>query len=180
MVVSRTGVDSVSLRELAERVGVTHTAIRHHFGSRDGVLTALAAEGYHLLADCLAEVRENGGSFLDTGVAYVAFAQERPAHYSVMFDMDVLLPKDDALLEAQERAWRELRYGIDSLPEQAPKQDMAIATIAGWAMMHGLVRLDGTQALAKAHLSHLAGDLPLTELAARIGSMLSGSTGGTA
>ena len=52
-VIARDGVDQLSLRSLAVELGVSHTAPRHHFGSREGVLTALACEGYKLLAEAL-------------------------------------------------------------------------------------------------------------------------------
>jgi AcrR family transcriptional regulator len=82
--VLRDGVAAVSLRGLAREVGVSHTAPRHHFGDKRGVITALATQGYRLLAERLGQARLEG-TFLDVGVAYVRFALEHPAHYQVMF-----------------------------------------------------------------------------------------------
>ena len=53
----RAGPGGVSLRDLARRAGVSHAAPAHHFGDKAGVLTAVAAEGYHLLADALSPPR---------------------------------------------------------------------------------------------------------------------------
>ena len=171
----RGGVDSVSLRQLAGGLGVSHTAIRHHFGSRDGVLTALAAEGFTLLAESLRELREEGRAFLDLGVAYVSFAQAHPAHFVVMFDTDVLVADDPDLLTAQDLAWTEIRHGVDGLEQEGARQDMAAAVIAGWSLMHGLVVLDRCRALEQAHVRDLLGESELPELARRIGQMLYGS-----
>ena len=44
------GPGQVSLRELARPVGVSHAAPRHHFGDKRGLLTAVAVEGFELLA----------------------------------------------------------------------------------------------------------------------------------
>ena len=69
-VIAAEGPQGFSLRSLAADLGVSHTAPRHHFGSREGVLNALATQGYDWLADRLRRAREQSGSFLDVGVAY--------------------------------------------------------------------------------------------------------------
>jgi AcrR family transcriptional regulator len=174
-VIARDGVAAVSLRALAADVGVSHTAPRHHFGSRDGLLTAYAAQGYDLLAGALRAVRERGGSFLDVGVAYVRFASEHRAHFAVMFDADVLITDDAGLVAAQGRAMDEIRHGVDALGDPAAKADMAAATIAGWSMMHGLAVLDRTGALDLAHVRDLVDGGDVLAIARRAAGMLYGS-----
>jgi AcrR family transcriptional regulator len=49
--ISAHGSTALSLREVSRRAGVSHAAPIHHFGDKAGVLTALAAEGYELLAE---------------------------------------------------------------------------------------------------------------------------------
>src|SRR5688500_15175281 len=71
VVIAAEGPSHLSLRSLAADLGVSHTAPRHHFGSREGVLSAVAAEGFTLLAADLRAVREAGGGFADVGVGYV-------------------------------------------------------------------------------------------------------------
>ena len=50
---TESGPARLSLRELARRAGVSHAAPAHHFGDKAGLLTAVAAQGYTLLADAL-------------------------------------------------------------------------------------------------------------------------------
>ncbi|HWH25606.1 MAG TPA: helix-turn-helix domain-containing protein [Pseudolysinimonas sp.] len=48
------GLGKLSLREVAERGGVTHGLIRHHFGGREGLVSAaveIAANRTHYLSD---------------------------------------------------------------------------------------------------------------------------------
>jgi AcrR family transcriptional regulator len=55
--VADVGVSGVSLRDVARRSGVSHSAPAHHFGSKAGLLTAFATAGYQLLAESvIAEV----------------------------------------------------------------------------------------------------------------------------
>src|SRR6195256_5650444 len=80
--VAERGADGVSLRELARNAGVSHAAPAHHFTDRRGLFTALAAEGFSLLAEALLRAR---GDFANAALAYVRFAIDHPGHYAVMF-----------------------------------------------------------------------------------------------
>ncbi|HEY4419033.1 MAG TPA: TetR family transcriptional regulator, partial [Pseudonocardia sp.] len=66
--VAEQGPAAISLRDVARRAGVSHAAPTHHFGDKTGLLTALAAEGWSLLADALTEAGEQKRSFAELGV----------------------------------------------------------------------------------------------------------------
>ena len=83
VLVAERGADGLSLRELARAAGVSHAAPAHHFTDRRGLFTALATEGFRMLADALTGARPD---FLDAALAYVRFAIDHPGHYAVMFD----------------------------------------------------------------------------------------------
>ena len=69
--VARDGAEAFSLRAVAAELGVSHTAPRHHFGSREGVFTALAEQGYELLGDALAVAEPDGFAEVGAGVSEV-------------------------------------------------------------------------------------------------------------
>ena len=73
----------LDLRELARAAGVSHAAPAHHFTDRSGLFTALAAEGWRMLAAALTGARPD---FIDAALAYLRFALDHPGHYAVMFD----------------------------------------------------------------------------------------------
>lgn len=174
-VVAATGPESLSLRAIAAAIGVSHTAPRHHFGSRDGLLTAIATEGFDGLADALVATRESGGTFLDVGVAYVEYGTSHPAHFAVMFAPDLLL-EDPELTRASERAFGELRGGVEALSADGRIEDAHAAVVAGWSLVHGLTTLALSGNLERSDLT--GGRLPspgLTDLARRAAGMLYGS-----
>lgn len=174
-VIATSGPEQLSLRAIAAAIGVSHTAPRHHFGSRDGLLTAIATEGFDGLADALVATRTDGGTFLDVGVAYVEYCTTHPAHFAVMFAPDLLL--DDAeLTRASDRAFAELRGGVEALSENGRVEDAHAAVVAGWALVHGLSTLALSGNLERANLTGDGRPTPeLTELARRTAGMLFGS-----
>lgn len=175
-VIRTEGTDAFSLRSLATDLGVSHTAPRHHFGDRRGVLTAVAAQGFQLLADALTAVRRGAGSFLDQGVAYVTFADGHPAHFRVMFTPSLLDMDDEALTSARAATFAELRAGVDALSGGAGQQDAAAAVLAAWALVHGIATLDATGNLDASELRSLLGGAGLADLTRRSASLLGGSS----
>ncbi|MCC2592679.1 TetR/AcrR family transcriptional regulator [Tessaracoccus sp. OS52] len=169
-VIAGAGPEHLSLRGIAQDLGVSHTAPRHHFGSRDGVLTAIAIEGFDALSDALDTTSSRGGSLLDLGVAYVEFAVSHPAHFAVMFRPDLLL-EDPELTRAGERAFSKLRGGVESLGEGATAADERAAVVAGWSLVHGLSTLALTGSLARAKVAPESPE-ELADLARRAAAML--------
>src|SRR5918994_6263796 len=110
------GPAGVSLRDLARRADVSHAAPAHHFGDKAGLLTALAAEGYGLLADALDAAQQRTQDFLEVGVAYVRFAVDHRAHFEVMFRPDLYHADDAELTAAAGRASAALAAGVATLP----------------------------------------------------------------
>ena len=172
------GVDRVSLRALAADLKVSHTAPRHHFGSRQGVLTAFATQGFERLAESLGAIRTQGGGFLDVGVGYVAFALEHRAHFAVMFDLEATDPDDPVLAAAKEIALGQMRAGVDEVDDrQAARTDQGAAALAGWALMHGLAILAIGGNLDLPGVRSLVGGGGILDLARRSGGMLFGPPG---
>jgi AcrR family transcriptional regulator len=128
------GADGLSLRELARAAGVSHAAPAHHFTDRRGLFTALAAEGWRLLADALTDARPE---FIDAASAYVGFALAHPGHYAVMFDNSLIDSDDPDLQAAIGAAGRELAQGVGTLDDARAQADPQAAALAAWSLVHG-------------------------------------------
>ncbi len=176
-VVGTDGAANLSLRAVSADIGVSHTAPRHHFGSNAGLLTAIAVEGFHILRDRLAALRQDGEPFLEQGVAYVEFAVAHPAHFAVMFQPTLLELDDPAYVDASTGAFAELRAGVDALSASGPRADAAAAVTAAWSLMHGLATLELTGNLERSKIRGLLETDDVASIARRVGSMLYGSSG---
>ncbi|MDA2805312.1 TetR/AcrR family transcriptional regulator [Nocardiopsis suaedae] len=136
--VAESGAAAISLRELARRAGVSNAAPTHHFGDKAGLLTALAAEGYDLLADTVTGARLSGGGIVEMGVAYVRFAMEHPGHFEVMFHPALHRADDEELPAARARAGDALAAGVAEYVGRRPEEgDAETARIAAWSLVHG-------------------------------------------
>lgn len=88
-VLRSSGVDGLSLRDLARRVGVSHGAPRSHFLDRQALLDALAVQGFDRLRqrtrEALAAGRDLPDRFHRVAQAYVDFAIDDAALMELMF-----------------------------------------------------------------------------------------------
>jgi AcrR family transcriptional regulator len=163
--VVESGVDALSLRELARLANVSHAAPAHHFGGKRGLLTALATEGFDLLAETLSAAGDN---FLNVAVAYVRFATaEHPGHYAVMFLGTAIDMTDPALVKARDGAETVLLRGAATVRPRGDSADTAYAPLAAFSLVHGLATLWNNQAIAPRYRP-----LGVEQLTREIGSLL--------
>ena len=151
------GAGALSLRELARQVGVSHAAPAHHFGSRRGLLEAVAARGFDELADRLEAVI--GDDPRAGSRVYVACALARPQRYKLMFASGFLGGECTTVLsQASSRAYRALladTRGTDTIDEES--YVVGVPEFRRWSLLHGAVMLviDGAITLERAALDAL-------------------------
>src|SRR5688572_13961318 len=74
------GAAALSLRAVAEKVGVAHRSLYNHFADREALVDAVAEQGFRRLAEALTTAATPG----EYVRAYVGFALERPLLYALM------------------------------------------------------------------------------------------------
>ena len=55
-IIEADGAESLSMREVARRAGVSHQAPYHYFGDRSGIFAAISEEGFTFLARAFRDV----------------------------------------------------------------------------------------------------------------------------
>jgi AcrR family transcriptional regulator len=78
--VAKAGHEQLSLREVADAVGVAHRSLYNHFRDREALLDAVATEAYSRLAAQLVKVQTPQ----EYTATYVRFALANPAIYALM------------------------------------------------------------------------------------------------
>jgi AcrR family transcriptional regulator len=144
------GLESLSLRRIARRAGVSHGAPQRHFDGLAGLLSQVAAHGFSLLSRAVEEGASGlapGSNPLErlaaAGRAYVEIAVANPALFALMFrpeDLDMQTP--DLAREsvgAFEGLLRHVRAAQDS-GWQAGRDTRLLAGCV-WAAVHGLAVL---------------------------------------
>jgi len=142
------GVDGLSLRELARAAGVSHGAPRRHFADKAALLEALVVDGLHRLGSALAKAthpddRDFVAMLHDVAVAYVRFATDNPALVELMSTTRYLANASDELNHARETSFASVielvtvGQSAGQLVEDDPAQ---IGTLL-FAMLHGIATL---------------------------------------
>ena len=143
-VLAESGPEELSLRELARRVGVSHTAPYRHFADKEAILAAVAEEGFRALSlaqrSAIARHTHALDQLIESGVGYVNCALERPNHYRLMFGPWVRVGQHRGLGEAAAEAFGLLVGSIELCQRVGvyEKRDLMIAAQAHWAMVHGI------------------------------------------
>jgi AcrR family transcriptional regulator len=135
------GPAAISMRAIARRAGVSHSAPAHHFGDKAGVLSAIAAEGYRGLAEAT-EAALGSGDIFAVGRAYVRFALEHRAHFEVMFRPELYRREDPDVTAARDAA-AEVLFGAvrGALGPDASDEEVLGGVTGAWSFAHGLATL---------------------------------------
>jgi AcrR family transcriptional regulator len=176
--VGEIGVEGLSLRDVARRLGVSHQAPYKHFPSRDHLVAELVARAFASFAKYLDARPRTGVPHEDLGEmgrSYVAYAREHPLHYRLMFGTPLPNPAEHPEMMRQARhAFALLRDSIALLPprnDDAPRH-LDLETLFVWATVHGLATILQTHALDSLGLSPADLEAALPHTLERIGGGL--------
>ena len=146
------GVEAVTMREIANRIGYSATSIYHHFADKEAVIRAICDTDFLALATSLKNLLliVNPLDRLHAlGRGYAAFALTHPNHYRMMF-MTARTPCEPAESSLQQNnaeqdAYFQLKsvvndvHGAGWFRAELQNADLIAQTI--WAGMHGVCAL---------------------------------------
>lgn len=168
-IVSEHGLDALSMRALALRIGHSPGTIYHHFRDKDELLGSVMAEGFKRLgASMEREIRKVGTSapalaqYAATGRAYARFALENTGYFRAMFEVPGVAqlegcPKERVETRGPGTASKDdavelLRKAAES--GEVTIGDPARAAVVGWGLIHGLTSLYVSGHLAEEARTH--------------------------
>lgn len=155
------GPDKLSLRALAREAGVSQTAPYRHFEDKGALLAALAAKGYRDLQQCTESACEScetaAEQIVQSGLAYIRFAQQHPALYKLMFGPVIEDPLTYPDLQQAGKESFEVIIGIvqRGLQEGSFSRERPdLIAMSCWSMVHGIASLsiDGMYTCAETDL----------------------------
>lgn len=159
--IAERGLEQLSLREVARRLGVSHQAPYRHFPSRDHLLAEVIGECFQDFARYLDDREKLEGPQQDLGCMgerYLQFAMERPLEYRLMFNTPWPEPAEEVgLVRNALHAFNILRENLSGIhghgadAQKLVDQDAMLI----WSAMHGLCSI--MQSSAMMHLDLVDG-----------------------
>ncbi|MFP3558795.1 TetR/AcrR family transcriptional regulator [Paraburkholderia sp. SIMBA_049] len=142
------GVHELSLRYLARKAGVSEAAPSHHFAGKEGLLAAIAADGFRDLAALRASISVSDQTALSKAYrmmkVYVEFAQRYKGLFELMVGPRIVAR--DSYPELSTETSASFRLFASSIEQFALEkgwedQSLNLVTHAAWSMEHGLATL---------------------------------------
>ena len=140
------GVDSITMRSLAARAGVSRTAAYHHFGNKQELLCALAMDGFVRQMEAV-DIAGEAGDFraqLSRFIrSYVKFSAENAEYYELMLGGGIWRKglATDELRSVGDVAFRNLTKQVSSWQELGfidPDADTLRVTQVIFCSAHGI------------------------------------------
>lgn len=128
----REGPEALSMRRLADRLGIRAPSLYKHVSGKEELEAALVSDGFEAIATDFEEaVRDAADPLGELARAYRRFALARPHLYRLMTERP--LPRELLRAGVEERAALPLVHAADGDPDRAR---------AAWAFAHGMVALE--------------------------------------
>ena len=139
--------EAVSLRDIAQSLGVSTAAPYRHFPDRRSLLAEVAAMGFRDLTEAYARAQASApdplGAMRETARAYLNLAFGHPGLFRLMFASDLISASDapTSLLEPAGAAWEGLYSAVAALDPAADLASVKRRAITGWSTLHGFITL---------------------------------------
>ena len=142
------GIEGVSMRKVAERVGVSAPALYRYYKNKNELLNEIVVEGLKILEDYLRPAFESDTPYerlqrlIDN---YLKFALEQPRYFDYAFTVPTR-SLDQFPEEIAKNQWDVFRMAVEQIEacmdQGIFRRDDPMATaITVWAEVHGLVTL---------------------------------------
>lgn len=148
-ILSKEGIEGLSLRKVAQRAGVSHSAPYSHFSDKQSLIAAISTEGFQRLYNELdaaisAHPQNPKRQLQQSALAYVRFALNHTDTFKIMFSG--VLEKEKEYLAFVEISHKTFQRVLDVVKAC---QDVGLlrsgspemTAVAVWGQVHGIISL---------------------------------------
>lgn len=151
-IIVKHGIESLSMRTLAEKVDYTPSALYKYFSSKEEILDAIRVEGFELLQSIFLHRGSNDlpppQKLYQSAIAYLEFVDSYPEHYLLMFSTPYKSPgKPSSINQISEHpVFKPLiqmfREGVASGHFKLPEgYTPTMIAFQAWITLHGIAIL---------------------------------------
>lgn len=139
-------VKAVSIRAVAQRVGVTPPSIYLHFADKDALLDAVCARYFEKLDEEMQQAAVGAPSTVETiraqGLAYVRFALKTPELYRIA-TMEPGAPGSDVDVTLNSAAFTHMSASVQTLMDEGvlASGDATRIALELWTVAHGVAAI---------------------------------------
>ena len=135
-ILERDGIETLSMRTLAEALEIKAPSLYRHYADRSALLDAIADKGSRLLREALEQTATEADpaqTVRDAGSAFLEFARSRPVLY------DLLNTRPQPSTGNAKALWNLVLKLIGGITENP---DDTAGAVALWSFMHGYASLE--------------------------------------
>ena len=148
-ILAEKGIEGLSLRKVAKRVGVSHTAPYNHFSDKQALLAAISTAGheqlYLTLLNTFETIKDSSTDIItEVAWAYLQFALDDPGRFKLMFSGALEEERDyPKFVEISQKNIEFLEEIIMYCQnkEQLGTERVDIIAIKIWSSVHGFTNL---------------------------------------
>ena len=148
-ILSREGVHGLSLRKVAQKAGVSHTAPYSHFSDKQALIAAISTEGFQIIYEKLDNAIQRYQGYplrqlVEGAWAYIQFALSDPAHFKVTLSSVLEREKDyPAFVEMSQKSYGLVIRIVETCQAAGLLRPGPVDTeaVSVWSIVHGFVSL---------------------------------------
>jgi AcrR family transcriptional regulator len=148
-ILAKEGIEGLSLRKVAQRAGVSHSAPYSHFPDKQSLIAAISTEGFNQLyaeldAAVLAHPNHPKKQLEQGALAYVQFAMNNTDTFKIMFSGVLEKEKEyPAFVDISRKTFERVVDIVRACQEAGILRSTQpeLTAIAVWGQVHGIVSL---------------------------------------
>ena len=148
-ILAKEGVGGLSLRKVAQRAGVSHSAPYAHFPDKQSLIAAISTEGFNQLyneleAAIYPHAKSPKKQLVEGAQAYVRFALKNSDTFKIMFSGVLEKEKDyPSFVEISSKTFKLVMEVVQACQNAGvlPTATANLMAVSVWGQVHGIVSL---------------------------------------